>query len=309
MTRPQLVIEPRRLRNRLMSRSYHRWPDLGGPRRYLADARAIATRPHSDRAGRHPGPAAIGRRLTKKGSSRCRSRQTARLKSSRICHQVRRYRFAGGAGRDPVGTHHQFDRTLQDATPRTTIPGAACSSWCRSGVSCSIISRVRTNARYKYADRAARHSPLTCIRARQCRARFTDAECNELHPPLDPAARPAAGLRPRDPISRCRRHIWKARRPWQDRRMLMDDAFRSRASASRRLAHGVRPLPRNHERQSQCSISTELNSTGAGASSSSKPARSRARPTAPCSPPMAKPPCSPPSSPPRSRARASISSR
>ena len=45
----------------------------------------------------------------------------------------------------------------------------------------------------------------------------------------------------------------------------------------------------------KCSTSIAWNSTGAGASSSSRPARSPARPTAPCSPPTARPPCSPPS--------------
>ena len=52
----------------------------------------------------------------------------------------------------------------------------------------------------------------------------------------------------------------------------------------------------NHERRSQCLTSIVWASTGAAASSSSRPERSRVRPTAPCSRHTATPPCWPPSS-------------
>ena len=62
----------------------------------------------------------------------------------------------------------------------------------------------------------------------------------------------------------------------------------------RRLSH-----PQLMQDEERCLTFNAKNSTGAGASSCSKPAASPVRPTAPCSPPGAKPRCSRPSSPPR----------
>ncbi len=68
------------------------------------------------------------------------------------------------------------------------------------------------------------------------------------------------------------------------------------SAASRRLAHGE--PSGSSEKDQACSMFTAKNSTGPGASSSSRPARSPVRPMAPSSPPGARPPSSPPSFPP-----------
>jgi hypothetical protein len=62
----------------------------------------------------------------------------------------------------------------------------------------------------------------------------------EFHPLFHPAARLLPIVRDGPIIAPSVQ--WKARRPWQDRWMLMDDADLPRTSASRRLAHGVRPF-------------------------------------------------------------------
>ena len=92
----------------------------------------------------------------------------------------------------------------------------------------------------------------------------------------------------------------EARRPWQDRWTLSD---RDRARQPLAVLLMAFALPENHERKPNVRYPSALSSTGVGASSTSRPARSPARPTAPSSPLTARPQCWRPSSPPRAARR------
>ena len=229
-----------------------------------------------------------------------------------IRHQGRRHRFAGSAGRDPVRAHQQPDRASGDhkkdfhrrrgllmhgrpAPPPARLPEAQERRALRGADRApgpAPLSRphARSDAMRPRASRHGRRSDRTPRRPMPRRGVRTSSHRRD-------SAYPEAGatsgrrrtavlsaLRARDPAGR--QAIRMPHRGRSAPAMMAGSPPRARDPEEGKT-HNVQRLPQG-------------NRSGAGASSSSRPARSPARPTAPCWRPTARPSCC---APPSARAR------
>ncbi len=200
---------------------------------------------------------------------------------------------------------HQPDRALQVAHVKDNHSRRGPAQARVAASSVARLSPAYRRGALQEPDRKAGHSPLSgTARALAprvcCEPRFGSPFHRQRHAlPLFEPAHTAPG----SPHRRHEGHGAGSR-----------DAFAGRGATAREshlavLLDGVRPFAKTMRENRQCSIPNVLSSTGVAASSPSKPARSRVRLTAQCSPPTARPRCSPPWSPPRPRSPASTSCR
>ena len=196
-----------------------------------------------------------------------------------VCHQGRRHGFARSPGRDPVRTDHQPHRAFQD--PREGQSFAARPA--QDGLAAPPVARLpQAHRRGALQDASSRSSAFAAerFRARNCPRASVGGLA--VRPLCRPAAISAADCRT-GPHGRCPSALTDGRHEGHGRiagRCLA--RARTRARSVSPSCSWLSPLPRKPMRENrQCSISIALSSTGVGASSPSRPARSPARPTAP----------------------------
>src|SRR6185312_1862515 len=209
-----------------------------------------------------------------------------------------RHRLGGSAGRDPLRAHHQPHRALQD--PQEGQPFAPWTP--EAGL--PTPEPARPPARRRPGALRGPHRDLGPTRQFEVRPNERILATLEVARGRDGSA--ARRLqRAKDP-----RHSHEGRKKGSSFQPVTsgEDSGPTEIRSARSEPSGNTSLGDKRKTNPKCSISNANPSTGAAASSRSKPAASRGRPTARCWPPTAKPSCSPRSWPRRRRGPASTSS-